>query len=93
MKLVQKKSHQLIKEVAVEMNIPLGLVTDIVASQFEFVRVEMAKGVKGEPQTFKTILLKYFGTFQFSEAKHNAIQKTVERIKNEKHSRELLTKE
>lgn len=90
MKMVQKKSQQLIKEVATEMNLPLGITTDIVASQFEFVRVEMAKGNKDDVDSFKTILLKYLGTFQFSKAKQTAINKTIERINNEKHCRELL---
>lgn len=80
---------------ALELNLPVSLVTEIVNSQFEFVALEMAKGEQGNPETYKTILLKYLGTFKFSRRKHDKIVEKLEKklkskkLINEEHSREL----
>lgn len=85
--LIQKPIHKLIKEISDEMDLPMGLVSDIVSSEFEYVVKEMRSGEKGDPSTFKSILLKYFGTFYFSPGKYDAIQKSIKR-RSEKHGKE-----
>jgi hypothetical protein len=92
MQLVQKPIKKIIKEVAIELDLPIEVVTDIYYSQFKFVAVEMAKGVKGEESTFSNILLKYLGTFYASKPKifysSKARLKTLD-ITNEEHSRTI----
>lgn len=41
----------------------------------------MSKGVNEDPDSFKTILLKYLGTFKFDSKKHRRV---VEAIKKKK---------
>lgn len=85
MKLIQKNIHKLIKEVAAELDLPLAVVADITSSEFEFVKAEMAKGEHDNPDSFKSVLLKYLGTFQFARAKQAAIvlsKTTGKRTKN-----------
>ena len=62
-------------------NLPITLVTEIITSQFDFVSHEMSKGINEDPDSFKTILLKYLGTFKFDSKKHRRV---VEAIKKKK---------
>lgn len=61
------------------MNIPLKDVLEVVTSQFEYVKEEMESGVKGDASSFKTILLKYFGTFTFNKPRYNKISDNMKK--------------
>ena len=73
--IIQKEVQLIINKIASEKNIPVKTVSDIVHSQFEYVRNEMKSSEKGKPSTYKNILLKYFGSFHFNYKKDYAISK------------------
>ena len=52
----------------------------------------MQKGVRGDESSFKSILLKYLGTFAFHRDKHMAIEYNIKKV-NEEHNRELQSEE
>lgn len=89
---IQKGVRDIIKEVALKTNLPIKSVEDIIISEFEFVRSEMQKGVRGDESSFKSILLKYLGTFAFHRDKHMAIEYNIKKV-NEEHNRELQSEE
>ena len=73
-----------------ERGMTIDEVTKIVTSQFEFVAEEIAKGNGGDASSYKTILLKYFGTFKVSLGKIYYKGKRLEQkqleLENEEHS-------
>ena len=93
--ILQKQVRDVIKEVALECNLPIKSVTDMVMSQFEFVRDEVSSGDVTDPNTYKSVTLRYLGTFAFHKQMHTAIEyaKKGKRLKDEEHSRELQSEE
>lgn len=85
---IQKDVQNLIKEVALEHNLSIKSVTDIIMSQFEYVRDEVVKGKPEDPGTYKSVTLRYLGTFAFYKNRHTAIEyaKLNKRLKDEGHS-------
>ena len=73
--IIQKEVQLIINKIASEKNIPVKTVSDIVHSQFEYVRNEMKSSEKGKPSTYKNILIKYFGSFHFNYKKDYCITK------------------
>lgn len=90
--LIQRPIHKIVKELAEKHNITMQEASVIVQSQFHFVANEIRKGQRGDASTFSTILLKYFGTFQFAKNKHTAIGKLIE-TKNARRCSELQPEE
>lgn len=77
--IIQKEIRNLIRDIAEEFNLPFETAREIIYSQFKYVRKELEKGVKNEPETFKNILLKYLGTFYATEAKINYYKNKAKR--------------
>jgi nucleoid DNA-binding protein len=87
--ILQKPVSDIIKQLALEFNVSAKSVQEIVMSQFEYVVDEMEKGNPGDEDSYKTVLLKYFGTFTFLKKKHTAIGFKLKKIEDEKHNPEL----
>lgn len=68
-RIIQKPVRDIIKELAKEFDIPYDTAEEIINSQFKFLKDSMGQGVKGEYNTFETVLLRRLGTFVASEAK------------------------
>jgi len=73
--IIQKEVQVIINKIASEKNVPVKTVSDIVHSQFEYVRKEMKSSEQGKPSTYKNILLKYLGSFHFNYKKDYCITK------------------
>lgn len=69
MNLIQKEIKNLLKEVAVEQDLPYRVIEDVYMAQFCYVADEIKKGEKGNPETFSNVLLRHLGTFQISMGK------------------------
>jgi nucleoid DNA-binding protein len=82
--LIQKPIQDIIKQMALEYNISDKAIQDAVTSQFEYVRDEIKKGTVDDVTSYKTIILKYLGTFSFLEKKHKAIGYKLEKLRDEK---------
>ena len=63
MKHTPRQIKDILKEVATENNVDFLLVEELYYHEFEFLRDCMELGIKDEPDTFQTILLKHLGTF------------------------------
>lgn len=73
--IIQKEVQVIINKIASEKNVPVKTVSDIVHSQFEYVRKEIKSSEQGKPSTYKNILLKYLGSFHFNYKKDYCITK------------------
>lgn len=71
MNIIQKRVKDMLREVCREEDLPFNVVADIYLSEFRFIRDEIQKGIKNEPDTFKNIQLRYLGTFCVSTRKIN----------------------
>jgi nucleoid DNA-binding protein len=91
--LIQRPVHKIVKEIAAERGLTMAETTSIVQSEFHFVVDQMRKGQRGDASTFGTILLKYFGTFQFAKNKHTAIGKLIETNTEKRRLLELQEEE
>ena len=87
----QREVKEINKKLAEQFNMKESEIDKITKSQFEFVRNEIASGIRGEKSTFKSILLKYFGTFAFDERRFIKINNIME--KNEERRRALQSEE
>lgn len=83
MNIIQKDVKDLLREVSVEEDLPFNVVADIYFSQFRYVRDEIQSGVKGEPETYKNILLRYLGTFCISPGRMKHIMEHSKKKNNE----------
>ncbi len=90
--LIQRPVHKIVKQIALERGLTMSETTSVIQSEFHFVVDQMRKGQRGDASTFGTILLKYFGTFQFAKNKHTAIGKLIE-SKNEERLRRIQPEE
>ena len=87
--ILQPRVRKIIREIAEETGLSFNQVRDIaLASQFKFVVENMAKGVKGEPDTFKNIILRFFGTFKSSPGKIIHSTKAAQRKREREESDE-----
>ena len=75
MRIIQKEILRKWKEIAEKHNVPLKTVRDIEASIFQMIKEEMAKGVRGDMDSFKNIYIKNLGTFQISKVKWRNLNK------------------
>ena len=82
MYLIQKEIHILAKEIALKENLPVTSVTEIITSQFDYVRSEISKGNPDDPDSYRSVLLKYLGTFKFNKAKLNRIKEGLKKKGN-----------
>lgn len=87
--IIQKEVQDIIKDISAKYGLSTIEVSRIVTSQFDYVQHEMLNGVPGEEDSFKSVILRYFGTFSFNKVKHTAIGKRLEGLRNAKHSTEL----
>ena len=87
----QREVIDAIKEIAVKFNMSEQVISKIVKSQFEFVKDEMSKGNKEDKSTYKSILLKYFGTFSFNERRFDKIKDNIK--KSEERKRAIQSEE
>lgn len=86
MAVTPKWVQDIIRDISIERSLPIKTVTEIVNSQFEYASKEVESGIPGKPETFKSVILKYFGTFAFNEAKHNAIERAIKTKRDAEHS-------
>jgi hypothetical protein len=82
---VQIEIRELLKEVAIELGCEYDMVEDIYFHQFRYVARQMAKGTRGEPETFENVLLKHLGSF-ISNKKHIKKLKEI----SDRHSGKIL---
>lgn len=93
--ILQTKTRQFIREVAEETGLSFNQVKDIALSaQYKYLITEMAKGQRGEPSTFKNIIIRFIGTFRASPGKIFHMTKAIDdKIKrdqeNEKYTRTI----
>ena len=77
--IVQKETRDELRKVAEEMNLPYELVREVFYSQFKFLRSEISQGTKGDPSTFRSVFLRYFGTFHPIAKEIEHITKNVDK--------------
>jgi len=82
-RLIQRVVHNLAREVAKEKGLQMKEALQIVTSQFDYVKSEMESGVKDDESSYKTILLKYFGTFTFNKGRFDAIRRNLKKKNND----------
>ena len=75
--VIQKITRDIIKEVAEEFDISYELAREVIYSQFKYTKKEIESATKGEPDTFKNVFLRYFGTFYSSPARVNHLSKNL----------------
>jgi hypothetical protein len=63
MRATPKEIKDMLLEVSIELNQPYNMVEDIYFYQFKFISEQMAKGQKGDYDSFENILIKHLGTF------------------------------
>jgi hypothetical protein len=63
MRATPKEIKDMLLDVSVELNQPYAMVEDIYFSQFKFLSEQMAKGTRGDYDSFENVLLKHLGTF------------------------------
>lgn len=86
--IIQKETRNLIKELAEEFNLPFDTVREIVYFQFKYIRKELESGVRGEPSSYKNILLRYLGTFYTRDIRIIKLAEIMKK-KNEEFNTEL----
>jgi hypothetical protein len=76
---MQKRVETIIKEISVELCLPVEVVKAIIESQFQCAREATRKGEAGEPSTFLNIRFKHLGLLV---AKKHKIQKIHNNARN-----------
>jgi len=78
MRIIQRELLRKWEEIANKYEVSPEVVRNIETSIWRFVRNEMSKGVKGKLDTFKTIYLRYLGTFYVHKGKFKHMNKNGE---------------
>ena len=89
MKHTPRQIKDILKEVAEENNVDFLLVEELYYHEFEFLRDCLESGIKDQPDTFQTVLLKYLGTFYVCKERLTHIILAKEKSKNGEPDREM----
>jgi nucleoid DNA-binding protein len=73
----------IINEIALQYDIPVDVVSQIVNSQFSFVANVISKGDRTNPDTLKNVNLQYFGKFAVKEARKRYYKKVNDRTESD----------
>ena len=80
---MQKTVQRIVEELMDKYDLPRNVVVAVVESQFKCAKEEIAKGVPGQPETFKNVRFKKLG-LMFAD--HNKI-KAIEYAKNSRSTK------
>lgn len=83
---MEKQVLQIYKKLSTELNIPLNVVIDIVDSEFRMIQVAMKEGTKGEPETFKNVILLHLGKFVAKPKRIKWLQQLSEKKRKRKQT-------
>jgi len=75
MRVIQKQVLRKWQEIAAKYNVSIDDIREVETSIWNYVKSEMAKGIKGQYNTFKNIYLRYFGTFYVRSDRFDYINK------------------
>ncbi len=88
--MIQKEVEKVIKDISLRYGIPYHVARDVINSQFEKTREALKEGEYNNPDTFKTVHLKYLGKFFASDRKIKKIHDSKQR-KNDSQSDQANT--
>jgi hypothetical protein len=71
---MQKTTQRIVQELMSKYNLPEQVIIAVIESQFKCAKEEIAKGVQGEPETFKNIRFKKLGLVYADTNKIKAIE-------------------
>lgn len=80
---MQKEIENIIKDVSLRHGVPNEVARTIVYSQFKCIRETLKQGVYDQPETFKTVNVKYLGKFYTTEGKIRNVSKKIKNGNNQ----------